>query len=145
MNTDDSTKNSLVPIKKWRNPVCNKNSPNKHNAESCNKNLGEFVFKAQCCSDNLPSDNSCYCDGRLLFVHVNLKNICPNKIIVVGVLVYEDDKLYAFKVKKMFTGYCCDCECKDLDAGRFCFILEENELCSQRKVRTEVVSHYVNF
>lgn len=155
MNTDDFNEN---------------NSLDKHHIESCKINLGEFFINAPCCPDiSPPSDNCCCntkqdicfspcdivkkecidvcpsCEGRLLILHVNLKNICPNKIIAVGVLIYENKKLYAFKVKKMPTGCFDGCKNKNFDAGEFCFVFPEDQLCQKRKFKVKVMSHYVEF
>ncbi|NMM64036.1 hypothetical protein HBE96_15420 [Clostridium sp. P21] len=125
MNAGDFDKNSSIPVKKHHN------SPYKNDTNSCHENIGKFILKPQCTNQ-----------GRLLFLHVNLKNICPNKIIVVGVLIYENDKLYASKVKKMPTGYSSDCKYKDFDAGKFCFVFEEKEICKHRKFKAKVIYHY---
>lgn len=171
MNTDDFTENSSTSTKKSCDLVYNKSSSNKHDIRSCKINLGEFFSDAPCvpcCPDIKPSSDDCCsnakkdicfppcdiikkecisvcpsCQGRLLILHVNLKNICPNKIIAVGVLIYKDKKLYAFKVKKIRTG--CNCKCKDVDAGKFCFVFPDKHLCEKRKLKVKVISHYVRF
>ncbi|AKN32537.1 hypothetical protein Ccar_17390 [Clostridium carboxidivorans P7] len=153
MNTDNFSKNDS--IKKRHSHVHGKNLPSKHINKSCHRNLGNFVFNTQCCSNDNPDSNDCCNDkpkkcinlhktfeGRLLFLHVNLKDICPNKTIVVSVLIYENDKLYAYKVKKMFTGSLDSCKCKEFDAGKFCFVIQENCICNERKFKAKVIYNY---
>ena len=140
------------------------------NSKSCNKYLGNFAINAQCfCCAKPSSDNCCCnskkdicfdpcetvkkefinvspnCNGRLLVLHVNLKNICPNKMIVVGVLIYENNKLYALKVKKIHTGDFHDCKCRDLNAGKFYFVFKDDELCKKREFKVKVMSNYIKF
>lgn len=158
MITDDSNRNHSISVNKWPTPVHGKISSSKHINKSCRENLGEFIFNAQCSSDINPTSDDCCnntskecvnlnqsCEGRILILHVNLKNICPNKMIVVSVLVFENNRLYASKVKKMTTDSFDDCKCRDFDAGKFCFILQENHLCHGRKLKAKVISHYTKF
>ncbi|WP_051623580.1 hypothetical protein [Clostridium hydrogeniformans] len=84
------------------------------------------------------------CDGRLLIIKVNLKNICPNKKIAVGVLIYKDNRVYAFRAKKIDTGNCSQCICKNFNAGEFCFVFTEDNLCEYRKIKIKVIVHYIN-
>lgn len=147
---------------------CNESTFKKKNIKNCNKNLGKFTFKAKHCENNSWVDECCCneikdvcfsdcevikkecmevcpkCNGRLLNLQVKLKNICPNRLIVVGVLIYENNKLYAFKVKKLHTGF-FNCNCKDFNAGEFCFIFKENDLCENRRFTAKVIHHYVRF
>lgn len=170
MNIDDFAKRSPLYIKELHASAYNKSALNKHDIGGCRKNLGEFFLNAPCClNTNLPADDCCCttkkdvcfttcdivknecidtcprCEGGLLILHVNLKNICLNKIIVVGVLLYENKKLYALKVKKITTGCSSYGKYGDFDAGEFCFVFPEDQLCQRRKFEVRVISNYVKF
>lgn len=137
---------------------------------NCHKDLGEFVFSAEGCPPITPSSDTCCkytekditvspcqsieqdcidvypdCEGRLLVLHVNLKNICPNRIIIVGVLIYENGRLYAIKAKKVRTGSSFHQSLENFDAGEFCFLFQEEHPYKQHTFKTKVISHYVNF
>ena len=89
------------------------------------------------------------CSGRLLSVYVNLKNVCPNRKIAVGVIVYENVNNVlvprGFKVAEVTTpSLGSDLSmCKTTKVGTFDFVLPENTtLCSERNFRIKVIAHY---
>jgi|GEM_PF-3477465 hypothetical protein len=140
----------------------------KLNLKNCNKYLGNFTIKTQCCPYIKKHRGNCCCNAeknisfspcerikkdfidvspscsrRLLVLHVNLKNICPGKKIVVCVLIYENNKLCALKIKKINTDWFHTCKCRDFYVGKFCFAFKEEELCRYRKFKVKVLTHYV--
>ncbi|MEG2869679.1 MAG: vWA domain-containing protein [Terrisporobacter sp.] len=101
----------------------------------------------------LPLNGEAYdlsCVGRLLSVNVKLSKICPNRKIVVGVMVYEvvDNMLVprGFKVVEVDTPLAGSnemCICKSFNVGPFEFILpEEISLCQNREFKVKVIAHY---
>lgn len=89
------------------------------------------------------NDVTLNCIGRLLEVNVKLKNVCPDKQVSVGVLVYENTKLLSLKVCKVSThGKNCISE---LDAGKFCFVFNDSSLtCPPARTFTvKIIAHYL--
>lgn len=84
------------------------------------------------------------CVGRFLDVAVTLRNVCPNKLVAIGVLVYdEQNRLLSFKVCRLFTGNGPNC-IPSLSAGRFCFVFDENYSCpGPRTFTVRIVSNYL--
>lgn len=89
--------------------------------------------------------------GRLLIVNVKLCNVLRNKVIAVGVLVFEDGNLKGFKARKIYTGdkFYNDNKvhprCNDISGGRFLFVIPEDNICSEKKIDVKVISHYTDF
>ncbi|MGL4737659.1 MAG: hypothetical protein ACRCW2_09435 [Cellulosilyticaceae bacterium] len=92
------------------------------------------------------------CEGRLLTVSVRLRNICSNKQLAVGVLVYEvinsDLVSRGFKAIQVTTPPPLDPNtlCESLKVGPFEFVLPEADvtLCNARTFRVRVIAHYSN-
>lgn len=90
------------------------------------------------------------CSGRLLSVYVNLRGVCPNRKIAVGVAVYEEvnDVLVprGFKATEVTTAPVVNdlsCMCKNIKIGAFDFVLPENTTsCAEREFRVKVIAHY---
>lgn len=82
------------------------------------------------------------CVGRFLDVNVTLRNVCPNKFVNVGVLVYEGTRLVTFKVCRFFTNGGTDC-IPSVNAGRFCFVFDEPSCPPARTFTVRVVANYV--
>ena len=103
-------------------------------------------IKFDCCeiSQNKDIDVSMHCLARMLTVNVNIKDICPNKKIIVAVLVFEDNKLKGIKAREVFTKGECGCKCVDVCAGEFCFVFKEDDLSRCRNFRVKVISHYTD-
>lgn len=90
------------------------------------------------------------CVGRLLTVYVKLRNVCPNRKVAVGVLLYE--KVLNQVVPRGFRAVeittpsqttNLSCMCKDINVGPFEFVLPETtSLCSKRQFYTKIISHY---
>ena len=84
------------------------------------------------------------CVGRFLDIDVILKNVCPNKVIDIGVLVFENDKLITFKVCTFFTDSSGDACIASVNAGKFCFVFEEPTACPPARTFTvKVVANYI--
>lgn len=87
--------------------------------------------------------------GRLLSVSICLKNVCPDRSIMVGVLVCYNNRPYALKTKEVSTqpsyqccpGHCCCCCCNNILVEGFEFIFPF-EACRQ-KLTIKVVAHYI--
>lgn len=84
------------------------------------------------------------CVGRFLEVNVTLTNICPQKYINIGVLVYEKGKLVTFKVCKFFTDATAGTCLTNAFAGKFCFTFDEATACPDaRDFTIKIVANYV--
>ena len=77
--------------------------------------------------------------GKLLDVAICLKDVCPDKCIIVGVLVYHKGKPYALETQEvMLDSTCC---CRDISVQGFEFIFPF-EVC-RHEVTIKVVAHYI--
>lgn len=84
------------------------------------------------------------CVGRVLDVDVTLKNVCPNKLVNIGVLVFdENNKLITFKVCKFSTDSTPGTCIPSVNAGKFCFVFDDDSCPSTRTLTVRVVSNYV--
>lgn len=163
-----NTKDSIIEeSKEYENNSVPLNS-NINNA--CNINLGKTIYyfkditDAKSSFDNFlctekkdmaftPCDilqnhsidvNNAY-DSRLLILNVKLKNVCPNKLLVIGILVYENDKLYTFKAKKFSTLGLSHNKCKNIDAGKFSFLFYDKRPFNHKKLKVKFIYDYVMF
>lgn len=143
-------------------------SSGRYTAMRENINLNRNVTEASCCHDVEPtSGDCCYgisksitfepckmiesqcldvspsCDGRLLLLKVYLKNVCPNKHVAMAVLLYKNNRLYALKTRKIDTSDFRPCSCRDFYAGKFCFVLPEDNLCNIQEIKVKVIAHYI--
>lgn len=109
----------------------------------CNETKDANFLKCEI-SHNTDMDVNLNCLGRLLRVNVKINNVCPNKKIAIGVLVLEGNKLAGFRAKEIYTGnwFCGECKC--INGGEFCFVFEENNLCSSRHFKVRIIAHYTN-
>ncbi|MDW8801308.1 hypothetical protein P8V03_09090 [Clostridium sp. A1-XYC3] len=82
------------------------------------------------------------CTGRLLDVNVTLRNVCPNKRIAVAVLVYEGSTLLSLKVCRLFSGDGSNC-IPTLNAGRFCFVFDDDPCPPARTLTVRIVANYL--
>ena len=110
--------------------------------ECCTNNEKEttFGFCEICKVDDLSVDLKCL--GRVLRLNVTINNVCPNKNVVVGILIFEDNKLKAVKVKEVNT--CGLTVCSPVNAGQFCFVFKEEDLCRRRTFRVKAIAHYTD-
>ncbi|MDD2234522.1 MAG: hypothetical protein PHV03_06390 [Desulfitobacteriaceae bacterium] len=87
------------------------------------------------------------CVGRFLKVRVELDNICRGRTVAVGVLLCENVQgtflTRGFKVREVFRAGSPGCVSNVTE--EFCFVLPENNLCSRRTVRVNIVAHYSSF
>lgn len=88
--------------------------------------------------------------GRLLSVSVCLKDVCPDKCIMVGVLICYKNRPYALETQEVMLGStccrgcsCCCCPCcpRDILVEGFDFVFP-SEICA-KAVTIKVVAHYV--
>ncbi len=168
MNTDDNIKKSSGPLSSY-SPEEGKNLYSKSKgSDGLTLNLGETVYYAEnkVITATPPQDNSPNeskdivfmswdilqkeaieiepsTEGRMLSIQVNLKNIHPNRLLAVGVLVYENSHLYAFKVKKLSTVGLSESQCKNINGGDFSFLIDESRPWKQRKFKVRLITHYV--
>ncbi len=88
-------------------------------------------------------------NGKLLDVSICLTDVCPDKCIIVGVLVYYRNKPYALETQEVvLSSACCNCSnccncccCRDLLVKGFEFIFPF-EVCSH-EVTIKIVAHYI--
>ncbi|UOO38539.1 hypothetical protein IZU99_04620 [Oscillospiraceae bacterium CM] len=91
-----------------------------------------------------------HCEGRLLKVRVQLKDVCRGRKIRLAVLLFEkecmDTDLKGMRTCELTVpGLPCGC-LNELTIGDFCFILPEEDICSkQQKVKIQVIAHYSSF
>ncbi|MCT8977279.1 hypothetical protein N4T77_11755 [Clostridium sp. CX1] len=89
--------------------------------------------------DNITLD----CTGRFLDVNVTLRNVCPNKLVSVGVLVYDaQNRLISIKACRLFTGDGPNC-IPSLNAGRFCFVFGDESCPPPRTFTVRIVANYL--
>ena len=85
--------------------------------------------------------------GKLLNVSICLTDICPDRCIIVGVLVCYKDKPYALETQQVIltstSCKCCNCCCccRDILVDGFAFIFPF-EIC-RHEVTIKVVAHYI--
>lgn len=78
----------------------------------------------------------------MLKLNVTINNVCPNKTVVVGILIYEDSRLKGVKVKEINT--CGLTTCSPVNAAQFCFVFKEEDLCRRRTFRVKAIAHYTD-
>lgn len=96
--------------------------------------------------------NKCNClsQGSCLIVPVSIHSVCSNSYLLVIVEVYKEKKLYARRIKKIFTGASkenkCNCcvendliDCLFVDNFKFYFIND----CNPKSVHVEVNTQYI--
>ena len=80
-------------------------------------------------------------EGKLLRVPVYVRNVCPDRKIIVGVRVYIRGKLYAMKVKKIFTDHRNYCrKIRRFYVGDFEFLFTDN--CDD-DIYIDILAHYI--
>lgn len=87
--------------------------------------------------------------GKLLTISICLRNVCPDKDLIVGVLIYYNGKPYALETKEINTADFCQCSCcccccrglEDICIDGFEFIFPPN-IC-QQKVAVKAIVHYI--
>lgn len=80
-------------------------------------------------------------EGKLLRVPVYVRNVCPHRKIIVGVRVYIRGKLYAMKVRKIFTNHHDYCrKIRGIYAGDFEFLFTDNCIDD---IYIDILSHYI--
>ena len=80
-------------------------------------------------------------EGKLLSVPVYLREVCPCREVIVGVIVYVAGEVYAMKTKKVFTGgreYCKEIDEVYVDCFKFLF----EDVCEE-DVCVDVLAHYI--
>lgn len=80
-------------------------------------------------------------EGYVLRVPVYLNDVCPCRKVVVGVQIYVGGKLYATKVKKVFTGDQPHCRriC-EFYVDEFYFLFTDSCVGD---IDIEVLAHYI--
>ena len=80
-------------------------------------------------------------EGKLLSVPVYLREVCPCREVIVGVIVYVAGEVYAMKTKKVFTGgrrYCGKID--EIYVGYFEFLF--TDVC-QNDIYVDMLAHYI--
>lgn len=110
--------------------------------KNCNINAIEFKE----CELAVKDEINAYISeqGRLIVVDVNLFNVLRNKVIAIGVFIYEGNTIKGFKARKVYSGYSDNCIIECLNAGKFYFILPESNICTTSKVNVKVIAHYTD-
>ena len=93
--------------------------------------------------------------GRLLDLSCNLKNVCANRQVAIGIFLnelnsYGREKPYAFK-SIFYPGHACQ-PCHDVTIDHIHFVLPEvldasgnpDSMCNARKFVAKVTAHYIN-
>ena len=94
--------------------------------------------------------------GRIVQLSVTLKQVCPNKRVALGVLLYELDstgKEYKRGMKTMLIPAQTGPSCKDVSVRCIKFVLPEEldvvgdatSLCNPREFRAKFLANYVDF
>lgn len=85
------------------------------------------------------------CEGRFLKVKVKFNKVCTGRKVIIGVIVCDDDTVKGFRTCEITIpgtpGHCVD----NVAVGDFCFVIPEENLCTQRKFKVTVVAHYSSF
>ncbi len=88
------------------------------------------------------------CEGRFLKIRVELDRVCSGRNVTVGVLLCENISgtflLKGFRVCEIEIPNGDTCQ-DNVPVGEFCFILPEENLCSQRTIRVNVIAYYSSF
>lgn len=110
--------------------------------DCCNNNEKDttFGFCEICKTDELSVDLKCL--GRVLRLNVTINKVCPNRHIAVGILIFEGNQLKAVKVKEINT--CGSTSCAPVNAGQFCFVFKEEDLCRRRTFKVKAIAHYTD-
>lgn len=93
--------------------------------------------KTKCIDVKIYIDN----EGHIIKVPVYLCNVCPDRNIIVGVLVYIKNKLYAIKTKEIISsGDIAKNRNSKIYVGEFEFLFAEE--CKE-DIQIKVLSHYI--
>lgn len=90
------------------------------------------------------------CEGRILKIKLNLRDVCRGRKIRLAVLFYEKQQRKKKELRGLRTcefavpGKPVGC-LEELRVGDFCFILPEEHLCNRKAVVIKVVAHYASF
>jgi hypothetical protein len=100
---------------------------------------GDFVVPATVTTDLTD------CTGRVIEANVRIENVCCNKQVNVGVLLCDDSSnIVGLKVKKLGPFLPCDpVSCTTVDAGTFCFVVEDS-ICDSNTFTLKAISNYTN-
>lgn len=148
--------NNPMPLNSNINNVCNINLGKTiyyfediTNDKYSSDNLSCNETKYSLCPSNIFQDPNAWdndtCDSRLLSLNVKLKNVRPNKLVVLGVLVYENNRLYTFKAKKFSTLGLSYNKCKNIDAGKFSFLFYDKRPFAHKNLKVKFIYNYVMF
>ncbi len=125
--------------------------PEYHDKCSCACEKSQIVIFGPCedMKEVTVPDVRLKCEGRLLKVKVELRNVCAGRKIHLGILVSEEEgggfKTKGFRATKLtIPGRPGSCINK-IKVGDFCFVFPEEDSCCQRKFKINVVAHYSSF
>ncbi|MFA9397050.1 MAG: hypothetical protein ACERKV_02120 [Clostridiaceae bacterium] len=83
------------------------------------------------------------CGGKILKVIVKLNNICKNRKIAIGVIIYEKDRILAFKVSKVDPTE--GTIARENEEKEFWFALPDENANQKRNLAINVFAHYYDF
>jgi hypothetical protein len=118
--------------------------------EACCEKQQEVTFNScEDIKDAVIHDINLKNECRFLKINVKLKKVCSGRKITVAVIVSENIcGIYVLKGMKGFeftvpgtNGRCME----NVDADGFCFIFPDEDLCSTRKFKINVIAHYSSF
>lgn len=84
--------------------------------------------------------NICKTDeGSVLLISVNFQHLCPNHTLLIGVLLYSDDCLFASCVRKVCTNYLIDDSHNSTE--KFEFLIPP--ISSPKTIHVKILSKYI--
>ena len=92
--------------------------------------------------------------GRFLNLSATVKNVCPKKLIALGLKIYETTSgKKVMKGYKMFSASHNQPCCADITFSNIHFVFPEEiaesckkcDICNRRTFEIETITHYVNF
>lgn len=103
-----------------------------------------FIVKFPSCqiAKSVNKNISVESEGRILKFKVRVNNVCRDRKISIAVIVSECNKVKAVKIKEVI-GKTCECNaCVDIIED-FCFIFQDENICSERCFNIKVLAQYV--
>lgn len=142
MDNYENENDNLYTCQEYNDLEKQDTSLNSNISNSCNIKLRETIYYPSKKNRNVRMKNNC-ADGKLLVLNVKLKNICPNKILILGALVYDNNNLYAFKTKKLSTlGFSYN-KCKNINSCKFSFMFHDYKPSNEKKLKVKFMYQYV--
>lgn len=110
-----------------------------------------------CCTDTvnivMPNSESAYdilCDGTILNVVTRFRNVCPNRKLIIGIIVCStlngEEEAPIHRVTTIDTPSTqSSCECQDFEVPIEVLLPPSGHSCSdQRQIKVRVIAHYLS-